>query len=79
MFSINMILSPEVKEIVDLLHRSTEVLLNIINDILDFSRIESGKMILDEVPFNVREEINYCTDLAKTNISQSSLELICYS
>ena len=70
-------LAPEAKEIVGLLHRSTEVLLSIINDILDFSRIESGKMILDEVPFNLREEITYCTDLAKTNISANDLKLIC--
>jgi signal transduction histidine kinase/CheY-like chemotaxis protein len=70
-------LTPEVKEIVGLLHRSTEVLLNIINDILDFSKIESGKMILDEVPFNLREEINYCTDLAKTNIAANDVKFIC--
>jgi signal transduction histidine kinase/CheY-like chemotaxis protein len=70
-------LTPEIKEIVGLLYRSTEVLLSIINDILDFSRIESGKMILDEVPFNLREEINYCTDLAKTNINAAELNLIC--
>ena len=69
-------LTPEIKEIVALLHRSTEVLLSIINDILDFSRIESGKMILDEVPFNLREEITYCTDLAKTNIITENLKLI---
>ena len=70
-------LSAEVSDIVSLLHRSTEVLLNIINDILDFSRIESGKMILDEVPFNLREEINYCTDLAKTYIASNDLNLVC--
>ena len=70
-------LTAEVKEIVGLLHRSTEVLLSIINDILDFSKIESGKMILDEVPFNLREEINFCTDLAKTNIAPADLRLSC--
>ena len=70
-------LSPEVSDIVNLLHRSTEVLLSIITDILDFSRIESGRMILDEVPFNFREEINYCIDLAKTNIGASDPKLIC--
>jgi len=70
-------LSPEVTEIVGLLRRSTEVLLNIINDILDFSRIESGKMILDELPFNIREEITYCTDFAKTNITANNPELVC--
>ena len=51
------------------------MLLNIINDILDFSRIESGKMILDEVPFNLREEITYCTDLAKTYITENDPNL----
>jgi signal transduction histidine kinase/CheY-like chemotaxis protein len=70
-------LSAEVSDIVGLLHRSTEVLLNIINDILDFSRIESGKMILDEIPFNLREEINYCVDLAKTHIIENNLDLVC--
>ncbi len=70
-------LTAEVKDIIRLLQRSTEVLLSIINDILDFSRIESGKMILDEVPFNLREEINYCTDLARTNISPNGMSLNC--
>lgn len=66
-------LSPEVAEIISLLRRSTEVLLNIINDILDFSKIETGKMILDEIPFNIRGEIGYCTDLAKTYISDKTV------
>jgi signal transduction histidine kinase/CheY-like chemotaxis protein len=70
-------LTEEVIDIVSLLHRSTAVLLSIINDILDFSRIESGKMILDEIPYNLREEITYCIDLAKTNISENDLNLIC--
>ena len=62
-------LSDEVRNIVGLLRRSTEILLNIINDILDFSKIETGQMILEEVPFNLREEIGYCSDLAKTFIA----------
>jgi signal transduction histidine kinase/CheY-like chemotaxis protein len=68
-------LSKNVLEVVNLLRRSTEVLLNIINDILDFSKIESGKMILDEIPFNLREEITYCYDLARTNMLQAKTEL----
>jgi signal transduction histidine kinase/CheY-like chemotaxis protein/PAS domain-containing protein len=61
-------LNPEVREIVKLLHRSTDVLLNIVNDILDFSRIESGKIIINEMPFNLREEIGFCCDLARTSM-----------
>jgi signal transduction histidine kinase/CheY-like chemotaxis protein len=64
-------LNNEVKEMVSLLHRSTEVLLSIINDILDFSRIESGKMILDEIPFLIRAEIGYCIDLARTDLGKN--------
>jgi len=70
-------LTGEVKDIVSLLRRSTEVLLSIINDILDFSKIESGKMILDEIPFNLREEIVYCYDLARTNIDEKFISLKC--
>lgn len=69
-------LSPEGREIIRLLRSSTEVLLNIINDLLDFSRIETGKMILDESPFNLREELGYCTDLAKTNIQPNTINLV---
>lgn len=66
---------PEMKEIVNLLRRSTEVLLNIVNDILDFSKMEAGKMILDEVPFNLREEIVYCYDLARKIIDEKILKI----
>jgi signal transduction histidine kinase/DNA-binding response OmpR family regulator/uncharacterized protein YxeA len=66
-------LTDEVREIVSLMGRSTETLLNIINDILDFSKIESGKMVLDEIPFNLREEINYCVNLARTSIQDKKI------
>jgi len=58
-----------------LLRRSTEVLSNIINDIVDFSKIESGKMELDEIPFNLREEILLCCDLTRTYIDESLVKL----
>ena len=58
-----------------LLRRSTEVLSNIINDIVDFSKIESRKMVLDEIPFSLREEIIYCCDLARNNIDESLVKL----
>jgi len=64
-------LTREVREVVSLLRRSTELLLGIINDILDFSKIESGKMILDEIPFDLREEINYSFALAKTYVDEN--------
>ncbi|MEX2476629.1 ATP-binding protein [Marinobacter sp.] len=37
------------------IRKSSEILLTIINDILDFSKIEAGKLILDRVPFPLRD------------------------
>ncbi len=71
-------LSKEVKEIVSLLRRSTEALVNIINDLLDFSKIETGKMILEEVPFNLREEFDKCVNLARSYITSPDLKLEAY-
>lgn len=52
--------NPEVTKIVSLIKNSSDLLLGIINDLLDFSRIESGKLLLDEIPFDIRKEIEYC-------------------
>jgi signal transduction histidine kinase/CheY-like chemotaxis protein len=60
-------LAPGIKQIVTLLHRSTYLLLGIVNDILDFSKLESGRIILDEAPFLLRNEIGYCSDIAKSS------------
>jgi signal transduction histidine kinase/CheY-like chemotaxis protein len=70
-------LTGEARDVLGLLRRSSEVLLNIINDILDFSKIESGKMILDEIPFNLREEIVYCYDLARSGLDEGHVSLNC--
>lgn len=50
-------------EAVSTIQNSAKGLLTIINDILDFSRMESGKLILDEVPVNLIEVIDDCVRL----------------
>jgi PAS domain S-box-containing protein len=37
---------------------SAENLLRIINEILDFSKIDAGKMVIEEAPFDLRELVN---------------------
>ncbi|MFS0723807.1 response regulator [Paenibacillus sp. 1P07SE] len=46
-------LSEEQQEYADIIHKSGDALLLVINDILDYSKIESGKMELEEVPFQL--------------------------
>lgn len=58
-------LTEDSKEIARLISRSADLLLTIINDIFDVSKMETGKMILDEIPFRIREEVAYCINLVK--------------
>lgn len=64
-------------EMVRILRRSSELLLEIINDILDFSNIEMGRMIIDEVPFNLHQELGYCVDLAHSRLEGKDLSITC--
>ncbi len=61
----------DTKEVARLLRRSADLLLNIINDIFDVSKVETGKMILDEIPFRLREEVAYCMTLIKRQNPES--------
>ena len=58
----------DITEIITLLRQSAEILLKIINDIFDLSKIESGSIILDEVSFNLKNELNYCVAQAKKSV-----------
>lgn len=64
-------LPAESKEIAGLLRRSADLLLNIINDIFDVSKMETGKMILDEIPFRLREEVAYCMNFIRRQNPES--------
>jgi len=54
-------------------------LLQIINDILDLSKIESGKMELESIPFEMNELLDSCHAYAKTKASEKGLELIYFT
>jgi len=54
---------------------SGESLLRIINDILDFSKIESGKMVLENKPFNIIEHLNSCIDIFSSLSKDKKVQL----
>jgi len=62
-------LPPDTLEALDRVHNSSYMLLNIINDILDLSKIESGKMELTPVTYDVASVIN---DTVQLNIMRFS-------
>lgn len=61
---------------VETIRNSGEALLTIINDILDFSKIESGKLELEEQPFQLRTCIEESIDLLAARAAEKRLELV---
>ena len=66
---------PEILEYADKIKGSTEILLNIINDVLDFSKIESGKMTIVPVEYNMREFLENTIGTVAQRAKNKGLEL----
>lgn len=49
---------PEQEENLKILKFSGENLLTLINDVLDYSKIESGKIVFEQIDFNLKELVN---------------------
>jgi signal transduction histidine kinase/CheY-like chemotaxis protein len=70
-------LPEEIRDIVNILKKSSEDLLNIRDDILDFSKIETGNLVLEEIPFNLRDEIDYCSEKARILLAGKDIQFSC--
>jgi len=64
------------RDYVDTIRTSGETLLTIINDILDYSKIESGKLELEHIPFNLREVVESVLDLLAARATEKKLDLL---
>lgn len=68
-------LSDEQRDFMETIRNSGESLLSIINDILDFSKIESGRMDLEEQPFDLRSCVEDSIELLATQAAEKKLDL----
>ena len=68
-------LTQEQREYLTMLKSSGDSLLGVINDILDFSKVESGKMELDPVEFDLRDMISEMLRGLALRAHEKSLEL----
>lgn len=57
-------------------HNSANSLLGLINDILDFSKVEAGKMELEKITFDLREELEQFVEAAAFKAHEKKLELV---
>ncbi|MBT5903177.1 MAG: PAS domain S-box protein, partial [Opitutaceae bacterium] len=68
-------LDPEQRDFVNTIRTSGEALLTIINDILDFSKIESGKMELEQLPFELPTCLEEALELFAMQAASKNLDL----
>ena len=68
-------LDAQQRNFVETVRTSGDALLTVINDILDFSKIESGKLDLEQHPFNLRTCIEETLDLLAPQAIAKGLDL----
>ncbi len=68
-------LSDNQREYLQIIDRSANNLLNIINDILDFSKLDAGKMMIENIPFSLRESVEETLTLIAPSAHKKNIEL----
>ncbi|MBA1203773.1 response regulator [Pseudomonas capeferrum] len=69
-------LTPRQLDYLGTIEKSADNLLGIINEILDFSKIEAGKLVLDNIPFNLRDLIQDTLTILAPAAHAKQLELV---
>ena len=69
-------LTPRQQDYLSTIEKSADSLLGIINEILDFSKIEAGKLVLDSIPFNLRDLIEDTLTILGPAAHSKDLELV---
>ena len=68
-------LSPEQREHLVTIKNSEKLLLTLINDILDLAKLESGKIYLENVPFNIHDTLNEVVKLLQVSATEKKIAL----
>ena len=68
-------LSETQRDYLQIIERSSNNLLAIINDILDFSKLDAGKIIIESIPFTLRESIEEVLILLSPSCQKRNIEL----
>ncbi len=72
-------LKPEQQEYTEIIRGSADALVAVINDILDFTKMESGKMELEEHPFELKTCIGEVFNLFTMETARKNLEMVYFT
>ena len=67
-------LSDKQKDIFHSIQKTSELLLSIIDDISTFSKLEAGDLVIEEIPFSLRKEINDALINLKSKAEKKNLD-----
>lgn len=70
-------LDEEQRDYLQVVKSSSESLLTVLNDILDFSKIEAGKLLIEDIPFSIRQTLAEAMRAMAHGARDKNLELIC--
>ncbi len=68
-------LTAEQHEYLETTRRSVDALITLVNDILDLSKIEAGRMVLEAIPFSLRDTIGDTIRTLAVRAAERGLEL----
>lgn len=71
-------LSAKQRDYAQTIHDSGTELLTLINDILDLARMESGKLVMDTLRFDLHALINDCLNSYRNRLANQPIELISF-
>lgn len=71
-------LDEEQQRFLDVIRTSSDNLLSVINNVLDFSKLDSGKMELEQHPFNLRFSVEDVLDIFSAKVAEAGLDLSCH-
>lgn len=66
----------KIRECINKIEISSHHLLGVINDILDLSKIEAGKMVFDEEPTNLAENIDFVVGLMRSRAGERGISIL---
>ncbi|HRE17288.1 MAG TPA: response regulator [Rhodocyclaceae bacterium] len=71
-------LTAEQRDYAQTIKSSAESLLTVINDILDFSKVESGKLAIEEIDFELAPIVEDTAEVLAFKAQEKGLEFICH-
>jgi len=72
-------LTDKAREYLEKIIQNSHWLLKVVNNILDISKIESGKLEIEQLPFEVKDVLNYCQSAVSNEANIKGIKMLFYA